>query len=317
MAGTLSVDEVLPQMAEAAARGVGAQAACVTLYLPDGASRRTVWPANASEDHFGRTLPVSYHGQRVGEIAVRENPGQSITPGEGRLLTDLAAQAGLVLHNVRLTAELEARLADISAQASELAVSRQRIVTAQETERRRLGGQIRAGVKRDLEATVAQLGEVEQLLTNDAATAAERLDRLTAETQRTLEALRELAHGVFPPLLADKGIVAALKAHTRKTPSLLSIEVPPDLVDARFDPGVEAAVYFCCTEALRGADGPASVRLLANNGALTFTIDGVAGLNGRLEGLRDRVEALGGSLAEKIPGRLDGWLPAHRMVTAG
>ena len=317
MAATLSAEEVLPQMAEAAARGVGAQAARVTLYLPGSVSRSTVWPPSTGGDQFARMLPVSYRGDPVGEIAVRESPGQPITAGEGRLLADLAAQAGLVLHNVRLTAELEARLAEISAQAAELRASRQRIVAAQETERRRLGAEIEVGVQRELEATAAQLDEVERLLSDDAAAAAVRLERLTAETQRTLDGLRELAHGVFPPLLADRGIVPALKAHTRKTAIPLSIEVPAELADARFDPGVEAAVYFCCTEALRSADGPASVRLSASDGALSFTIDGVARLNGRLEGLRDRVEALGGSLAEEVPGRLDGWLPAHPMVTAG
>src|SRR5207244_12752885 len=123
MAGTLSADEVLPQMAEAAARGVGAQAARVTLILPGGTKRSTVWPPNSSGDQFARTLPVSYRDEPVGEIAVREGPGQPITPGEGRLLADLAAQAGLVLHNVRLTAELQARVAALSAQAAELRAS--------------------------------------------------------------------------------------------------------------------------------------------------------------------------------------------------
>ena len=301
MAGTLSVDDVLPQMAEAASRGVGAQAARVTLFLRDGSERSTAWPPDASGE-FARTLPISYGGERVGEIAVRESPGQPITPGETRLLTDLAAQAGLVLHNVRLTVELQARLADISAQAAELRASRQRIVTAQETERRRLGSEIRAGVQRELEATSQQLDEVERLLGDDGAAAAERLEALTTETQSTLDGLRELARGIFPPLLADKGIVAALQAHARKAAVHASIESPAELGGTRFDPGVEAAVYFCCTEALRAADGPATVHLMAGAGVLTFAIDGVAALDGRLEGLRDRVEALGGTLARSAAG---------------
>jgi signal transduction histidine kinase len=317
MAGTLSVDEVLPQMAEAAARGVGAPAARVTLLVPDGGDRSTVWPTDADAGPFTRILPVSYRGEPVGEIAVRESPGQSITPAEGRLLADLAAQAGLVLHNVRLTAELQARLADISAQAVELRASRQRIVAAQETERRRLGGEIRAGVQRELEATSQQLDEVEQLLGDDGATAAARLEALTTETQRTLDGLRELARGIFPPLLADKGIVAALQAHARKTAIPASIDISDDLAATRFDPGVEAAVYFCCTEALRAVNGPAAVHLKASEGVLTFTIDGAAALNGRLEGLRDRVEALGGSLEEDGPGLLRGRVPTRPMVAVG
>lgn len=316
MAGTLSVDDVLPQMAEAASRGVGAQAARVTLFLRDGSERSTAWPPDASGE-FARTLPISYGGETVGEIAVRESPGQPITPGETRLLTDLAAQAGLVLHNVRLTVELQARLADISAQAAELRASRQRIVAAQETERRRLGVEIRAGVQRELEATSGQLDEVERLLAHDGAAAAARLEALTTETQRTLDGLRELARGIFPPLLADKGIVAALHAHARKTATSAVFETSPELATTRFDAGVEAAVYFCCTEALRALDGPATVHLRASDDMLAFTIDGVAAANGHFEGLRDRVEALGGLLEEDSPGRLHGWVPARPMVIVG
>jgi signal transduction histidine kinase len=313
MAGTLSADEVLPQMAEAAARGVAAQAARVTLILPGGSKRSTVWPQDAPDGAFSRALPVSYHGDLIGEIAVRESVGQPITPGESRLLADLAAQAGLVLHNVRLTTELQARLADISSQAAELRASRQRIVAAQETERRRLGVEIRAGVQRELEATSGQLDEVERLLGEDGAAAAARLDALTTETQRTLDGLRELARGIFPQLLADRGIVAALQAHARKAAVDATIESPADLGGTRFDPGVEAAVYFCCTEALRAADGLATVHLMAGAGVLTFAIDGVATLDGRLEGLRDRVEALGGTLARSAAG-IAGSIPLRTEV---
>src|SRR5439155_1492166 len=189
-AGTLSADEVLPQMAEAATRGVGAQAARVTLILPGGGERSTVWPLDVSGVEFTRALQVSYRGERVGELAVRESPGRPITPAAGRL------------------------------------------------------------------------------------------DALTDEMQRTLDGLRELARGIFPPLLADKGIVAALHAYARKSALPATIDIPDDLTTTRFDPGIEAAVYFCCIEALRAVDGPASVRLSSSDGALTFTIDGVALLDG-------------------------------------
>ena len=317
MGGTLSVDDVLPKMAEAAARGVGAQAARVTLLLPGGADRSAVWPTDIGGGTFAPTLPVSYRGEPIGEIAVRERPGQPITPGEGRLLADLAAQAGLVLHNVRLTAELQARLADLSAQAAELRASRQRILTAQDSERRRLGGEIRAGVQRELEATSAQLDDVERLLVDDATAAAARLEALTGETQQTLDSLRELARGIFPPLLADRGIGPALEAQTRKAIIPASILVDSSVAGARFDPGVEAAVYFCCVEALRGAAAPATVHLSAQDGALTFAVDGAAALGGRLQGLRDRVEALGGGLEAEGSDRLHGWIPTRALAEVG
>jgi signal transduction histidine kinase len=314
MAGTLSIDQVLPQMAEAAARGVGASAARATLFLPNGESRSTVWPAIDPDGAFARVLPIAYRGEPMGEIAIRENPGQGIRPAEGRLLADLAQQAGLVFHNVRLTAELEARLSDLSAQAAELRASRMRIVTAQETERRRLGGEIRTGVQQELEATRAQLDEVERLIHEDAGAASARLVSLTGETQRTLDALRELARGIFPPLLADKGIVPALEAQTRKTAVPASIHADPGLAGVRFDPGVEAAVYFCCVEALRRVDSTATVEIGVVDGALTFAIQGVGALNGRLEGLRDRLEALGGSIKQDQSGQLRGTVPAEPLV---
>jgi signal transduction histidine kinase len=317
MAGTLSVDDVLPKMAEAAARGVGAQAARVTLRFADGGDRSTVWPSDSGDTLFGQILPVSYRDELIGEIAVRESPGQPITPAEGRLLADLAAQAGLVLHNVRLTAELQARLADLSTQSAELRASRQRIVTAQETERRRLGSEIRAGVQRELEATSSQLDDVEHLLRHDATAAAARLEALTGETQQTLDTLRELARGIFPPLLADRGIGPALESHARKTAIPASIQVDSSVAGVRFDPGVEAAVYFCCVEALRGAATPATVHLFAQDGALTFTVVGAAALDGRLQGLRDRVEALGGGLEAHGSGHLKGWIPTRALAGVG
>src|SRR5256885_6967277 len=123
--------------------------------------------------------------------------------------------------------------------------------------------------------------------------------------------------GISPPLLADKGIVAALHAYARKAALPATIHTPDDLTTTRFDPGVEAAIYFCCIEALRAVDGPASVRLSSSDGALTFTIDGVALLDGRLDGLRDRVEALGGGLEAQGSDRLHGWIPTRALAEVG
>jgi signal transduction histidine kinase len=295
MGRTLSADTVLPQMAEAAARGVGAQAARVTLVLPSAGHRSTIWPADAGDGPFSRLLPVSFRGEPVGEIAVRENPGQPITPGEGRLLADLAAQAGLVLHNVRLTAELQARLADLSAQAVELRASRQRIVMAQATERRRLGGEIRTGVQRELEATAEQLDEVERLLGDDGATAAARLEALTNETQHSLDGLRELARGIFPALLRDQGLIAALRSQLMREATPISLE--GDRV-GRYPPEVEAAIYFCCLQVLDSARSGAAITIHERDGQLVFSVNGVAlGPHIRVQDLEDRISASGGSLS--------------------
>jgi signal transduction histidine kinase len=317
MAGTLSAETVLPQMAEAAARGVGAQAARVVLRLPDGAMRVTIWPTTAGDAPYPKTLLVVHQGEHIGEISVRKGPGETISPGEQRLLADLAAQAGLVLHNVRLTAELQGRLTDLSDQAVELRASRQRILSAQETERRRLGAEIRTGVERELEATSAQLEEVEKLLAVDGEAAARRLDILTVATQQTLDRLREVARGIYPPLLADRGIVPALEAHARRAGLHASIEARPEFLATRFDPSIEAAMFFCCLEALRGAEAVVVIRLSITDGTLRFDVDGVAPVKGRLEGIRDRVEALGGRLGQPTPGCLAGRVPLKTPELVG
>src|SRR5205823_8781588 len=137
MAEALSIDDVLPRMAEAAARGVGGPSARVRVFVPGGADRAVVWPAGAQTSSFDRTELVLHHGEPVGEIAVAKLRGESVTADEEALLADLAAQAGPALSNVRLTLELQERLRELAAQADELRASRERIVAAQDAERRR------------------------------------------------------------------------------------------------------------------------------------------------------------------------------------
>ena len=308
MADTLSVDEALPRTAEAAARGVGATAARVTLLLPDGSRRVTSWPDQAGETTFPHVLPVRYQGETIGEIAIRKSAGEILTPGERRLLADLAAQAGLVLHNVRLTAALQAQLEQLSIQAADLRASRQRIVTAQETERRRLESEIRAGVQPELEAMAGQLADVDRLLGEDLHQAIRRLEDLTAVTQHTLDELRELARGIFPPLLADKGLVPALQAQIRKVEAGVAIQAADDLESRRFEPGIEAAVYFSCLEALRRATTATVIRLADEGGELRFSVHGLAtAMNGEMQDSQDRIAAVGGTLEireEAVSGRI-------------
>src|SRR5439155_15165717 len=100
IAGTLSIDEVLPQLAEAAMLGVGAAKARVRVFLPDGSERAETWPPAATDEGFTRNVEVAFQGDQVGEIAVAKSPGEPLTPAEDRLLADLASQAGLALRNV-------------------------------------------------------------------------------------------------------------------------------------------------------------------------------------------------------------------------
>jgi signal transduction histidine kinase len=133
----------------------------------------------------------------------------------------------------------------------------------------------------------------------------EILEQLQQETLEALENLRDLARGIYPPLLGDKGLEAALVAQAAKSP--IPIEVHANGI-GRSSKDVEAAMYFCVLEALQNVAkyaraGRADVRLSASDDALTFMVedDGIgfdpATASGSgLSNMRDRLEALGGEL---------------------
>jgi signal transduction histidine kinase len=333
MAGTLVVGEALPQMAEAAARGVGAEAGRVRLFLPGGGERVVTWPEAAPASVPTRAIEVRHLGEPIGEIAVTKAPGDPLRPAEEALLQDLAAQAGLALHNVRLTDELEARLEELAVQADQLKTSRQRLVTARDAQRRGLERDIREGPRRQLTAIADGVTAARDLAVEDPDAATAELDRLSERANDTLEGLRDLARGIFPPLLADKGIVAALDAHIRKVGARATIEASPGLAGQRFDDQTEACVYFCCLQALQNVrrhagDTAAVVRLSAGPRVLTFEVvdsgegfDPAATDRGMgLQIMQDRVDALEGELVvTSAPGAgttVTGQIPARAMEIA-
>jgi hypothetical protein len=312
MSETLAPDEILPRTAEAAARGVAAEAARVAVHFADGSQRAVWWPQEHPDASLKPRVPVSYHGQQVGEIAVARSAGAAATGAESRLLGDLAAQAGPVLHNLRLTAELQRRLAQLSAQAETIRASRQRLVTAATAERQRLEETIRHGAEAELASLAAKLEAVEPLLDGDPEQAIVVLERLTGEIQVTLDALRHLAHGIYPPLLRDQGLVPALKAHTAR--SSVAIDVVTDSV-ARYAAEIEAAVYFACLELLRGAGGPGRVTVTGGNGVLHFAVSTPGFGGASIQAIEDRVEAVGGTLERSADG-VGGSIPLHTEASA-
>lgn len=316
MAGALSIEEVLPEMAEAAARGVGAVSSRVRVFLPMEGEQSVAWPPDQPSDGFARTIDVYHQGEPVGEIAVAKPPGEPLTPSESKLLEDLASQAGLALHNVRLAVELRARLDEITAQSEALRLSRQRIVTARDVQRRQLEREIREGAQRELMEISAKLRAATDLVERDTEGAVALLDRLGDDANATLAELRDLARGIFPPLLADRGIAAALEAHVRKEEIPAAMDVG-GARDVRFDPDVEAAVFFCCVQALQNARRHAggvgiSLRLAGTDGMVEFEVSDEGtdfdptstGEGMGIQIMRDRLEALDGTLEiESSPGR--------------
>ncbi len=323
ISGAYSSDEVLPEMAAIVAAGTGATR--TVIWLRVGNELRPVASAGSkppsaavpfdgewSADAFdGDTaVRVSHQDEVLGTISLRMPASEPLGPAGERLLADVASQAGLVLSNARLIEELRA--------------SRQRLVAAQDAARRRLERNLHDGAQQQLVALAVKQRLVASLVTKDPVRAAEMLEGLQADTTDAIENLRDLARGIYPPLLADKGLVAALTAQARKVPFPVEVEVQADGL-GRYSQDVEAAVYFCCLEALQNvakyADAHgARVRLAALDGTLLFEVadDGEGFDPARtpqgsgLQNMADRLAALGGTVTVRsAPG--EGTVVAGRL----
>jgi len=294
MSETYAADDVLPRMATVLAEGTGADAAVVWLRVgaemrpaairPSQASAPTELPEDAVE--------VVHHGELLGALSVQMPPSDPMDPGKRKLIEDLAAQAGLVLRNVKLIEELRA--------------SRQRLVAAQDQERRKLERDLHDGAQQQLVALAVQLKLARTMLDRDPARAGDLLDAVQGAATGALEDLRDLARGIYPPLLADKGLPAALEAQARKSP--LPVTIESDAI-GRYPQQVESAVYFCTLEALNNVAKYAkasrvTLSLAQTDGHLTFSVvdDGrgfdpaATGYGTGLQGMADRLDAIGGTL---------------------
>jgi signal transduction histidine kinase len=188
----------------------------------------------------------------------------------------------------------------------DLRESRQRLVQAQDQERRRLERNLHDGAQQHLVALKVKIGLVKMLSQRDPDRARATLSQLRSDADEALDALRDLARGIYPPLLAEKGLAVALESQARKATVPVSVEAQ-DI--GRHAQDVEATVYFCVLEALQNiqkyADAShAIVRLCATRGRLTFEVqDDGRGFDVEtvrrgtgLSNMRDRLDALGGSL---------------------
>lgn len=305
VAGAYSTEDVLPRMAQILGWGTGAKSARVWLRVGKRLRPAASWPQGGEDAPLqmsGDDLPplpgsesafeVRHQGKLLGALSVTMPASDPMNPSKERLIRDLAAQAGLVLRNVRLFEELRA--------------SRQRLVSAQDAERRRLERNIHDGAQQQLVALQVKQRLVEGTIERDPSKALGMMSQLQADTTEALETLRDLARGIYPPLLADQGLGAALESQARKSPVPISVEAEGV---ARYPQDVEAAVYFCALEAMNNlakyADASrAMVSLSQSDGTLRFSVsdDGVGfdvarDSNGTgLQGMADRIDAIGGSL---------------------
>ncbi|MFN2543528.1 MAG: GAF domain-containing sensor histidine kinase [Actinomycetota bacterium] len=295
MQGVLSIDEVLPRIAEAAANGLGARAARVRLALPSGDARSATWPADERMVDPDTTVPVEHKGEVLGDIAVAAVPGDTITPAQRGLLEDLASQAGLALRNVRLTEELRA--------------SRERIVAAQDEERRKIERNLHDGAQQRLITLSLELRMMRERLAQGADPwLVSKAERIHTEAAAALDDLREQAQGLHPAILTDEGLEAALEYLAERAPLPVRVQAGAE----RYAAPVEATAYYVVSEALANVAKYAeatevSVSVARSNGTLLVEVvdDGVGGADPRggsgLRGLADRVAALSGVLRVESP----------------
>ena len=222
-----------------------------------------------------RVAPVSHAGELLGLIVVRR-PAEAdpFSAEDDRVLSELARQVGLALHNARLDTALATTLDELRKQAEELRRSRARIVASADAERRRVERDLHDGAQQHLVALAVNLRLTRDLITEDTETAAAMLDQLADEVKATIQELRDLAHGIYPPLLADSGLAEALRAAGRRSPLPVAVNAAGI---GRYDLDVETAIYFCCLEALQNAAKHAAgasveVRLWEESGGLLFSV---------------------------------------------
>lgn len=306
---TYANDDVSARMAQLVMSATGATAAQV--FLRVGGDDR-VAAAVGEPRGDPHVVPVVHQGERLGEITVTMPANDPLDPSKERLVADLAAQAGPVFRNMRLIEELRA--------------SRQRLVAAQDEERRKIERNIHDGAQQQLVALAVKLRLAQGLVAKDPAKAEAMLGDLQSEAQTTLEDLRDLARGIYPPLLADKGLAAALEAQAKRAPIPVTVESDST---GRYPQAVESAVYFCALEALNNvakyADASrATIRLSDGDGRVAFSIadDGrgfdpaETGYGTGLQGMADRLDAIGGTLevrsAPKEGTTVTGRVPVRR-----
>ncbi|NNL68691.1 MAG: hypothetical protein HKO70_01850 [Acidimicrobiia bacterium] len=318
VASAVADEELLVSMAEILAGGTGASRAAIWLVLDDELHAAAEYPESGGDAVLalarGRlpdipdataVAPVTHTGQLLGALSVTKSPGDPMRPIEQRLLEDLAAQAGVVLRNFRLNDELRRRLVDLQA-------SRQRLVAAQDEERRKLERNLHDGAQQQLVALKIKLGLLGRVA--DDASRTEMVRDLVDETDAAIDSLRDLARGIYPPILDQEGLATALTSRAAKVP--VPTEVRADEI-GRYVPEVEAAVFFCVLEAMQNVAKYAGaarivVRLTSDPKELRFEVADDGGgfapdstrRGAGLQNMEDRLEALGGSLSiSSEPGR--------------
>jgi len=253
-------------------------------------------------------VPLTHGGEALGAIECGPRSDGPLLDEDRRLLAHLGSQAAAAVHNLHLSAQLAGRLELIRAQAAELTASRTRIVQAQDAERQRIQRDLHDGFQQDLVVLTAKLALAREQLRRGDQRGDQALDELHLGLGDALAHLREFAHTIHPPVLADQGLLEAIEAQAARLPVEVVIEADPALRGVRYPKHIEAAGWYVVAEALTNAVKHASARqvvvgLAQPNGSLSIEVsDDGCGFDPSsprgigLAGLADRIAIVNGDL---------------------
>jgi signal transduction histidine kinase len=305
-----SDEDVLGRIPHLIVDGTGASVAALWVRSNDGFLMASVWPDTTAQrtvagvDVFedplaDLSLPVFHDGELLGGISAVNARGSSFSPPERELLGNLAGGLGLTLRNSQLTSTLRRQVKDLQR-------SRDRVVSAADEARRSLEHDLDSGPQQQLVAVKVKLGPVRMLAEKAGAVkTATVLADIESQTADAIQAVRNFAAGIYPPLLGAEGLAVALGQEIQK--AAIPVELVVEGV-GRYPRDVESAVYFSILEALQNTAkyaeaSQAVVKLVENNGDLLFEVrddgkgfESATVVHGSgLNGIGDRIDTIGGT----------------------
>lgn len=289
---TPSLETVLGLVADAAGRAVSAHGATASLDVSGLPRSSAFWGSDRPDTVHEHGVPVVQGGVTLGSIEVSILPGRPLRPSDLRLLRVIADQTAVAFHNVAMEAQLNRHVSALDLATRELASSRARIVEADDAARRSLSAGISRDVLPHLAGVIDQLGRPRSGIS----ASTQGIQDMVGGVNAALGALRESTHGVYPAQLARSGLEPSLRSYLRRRGPGTSLEIAPDAAGMRFAPRVEAAVYFAVTHAVGSSAGRGAVILGVTEHNVHCTIREAVPDAADLQGIRDRVEAMGGAL---------------------
>ncbi len=315
--------DVLEEVARSLTEGTTATAAGILVVRGEELHSIASWP----EDGPSRgdvEADITHEGERLGAIHLTLPTGQTLLPSDQALLDQVSSGLGLALRNLQLTDDLRTRV-------EQLRESRRRIVSVQDQTRQKLERDLHDGAQQRLVALKIKIGISESMAQNAGLEdVAQVLATVKDDADMTIDSLRTLARGIYPPLLEAEGLGPALTTQLHRQPIPVTVQAAGV---GRHPREIEATVYFCVLEAVQNSIRHAQaqsvlVTLTESNGDLVFAVrdDGIGfepsnvGKGPGLTNMGDRVDALSGTLQiDTAPGagtHITGTVPVREGALA-